>query len=61
MDDLEFERLRKTICRSFNSSPHKKKYWLALLEMRAEADEQRRAAEQQSTQATPSSGVAPAD
>jgi hypothetical protein len=35
MDDAEIERLRKEICRSFNSSPHKKKYWLALLEMYA--------------------------
>jgi hypothetical protein len=33
MDDAKFERLRKAICRSFNSSPHKKKYWLAVLEM----------------------------
>ena len=33
MDDAEIERLRKEICRSYNSSPHKKKYWLALLEM----------------------------
>ena len=33
MDDAEIERIRKAICRSFNSSPHKKKYWLALLEM----------------------------
>jgi hypothetical protein len=61
MDDLEFERLRKTICRSFNSSPHKKKYWLALLEMRAEADELRRAAEQQSAGASPGCAVTPAD
>ena len=33
MDDAEIERLRRAICRSFNSSPHKKKYWLALLEI----------------------------
>ena len=33
MDDAEIERLWKEICRSYNSSPHKKKYWLALLEM----------------------------
>jgi hypothetical protein len=38
MDDAEIDRLRKAICRSFNSSPHKKKYWLALLEMRAAAE-----------------------
>jgi hypothetical protein len=38
MDDAEIDRLRKAICRSFNSSPHKKKYWLALLEMRVAAD-----------------------
>jgi hypothetical protein len=61
MDDLEFERLRKTICRSFNSSPHKKKYWLALLEMRAEADELRRAAEPQTAAPPPGSAVTPAD
>ena len=33
MDDAKFERLRKAICRSFNSQPHKKKYWLAVLAM----------------------------
>src|ERR1700733_14350216 len=33
MEDIEIERLRKAICRSFNSSPHKKKYWLALLDI----------------------------
>jgi hypothetical protein len=33
MEDAEIDRLRKEICRSFGSSPHKKKYWLALLEM----------------------------
>jgi hypothetical protein len=38
MDDAEIDRLRKAICRSFNSSPHKKKYWLALLEMRVAAE-----------------------
>jgi hypothetical protein len=35
MDNIEMDRLRKEICRSYNSSPHKKKYWLALLEMHA--------------------------
>jgi hypothetical protein len=38
MDDAEIDRLRKAICRSFNSSPHKKKCWLALLEMRVAAE-----------------------
>jgi hypothetical protein len=38
MDDAEIDRLRRAICRSFNSSPHKKKYWLALLEMRVAAE-----------------------
>jgi hypothetical protein len=38
MDDIEIDRLRKEICRSFNSSPHKKKYWLALLEMHVAAE-----------------------
>jgi hypothetical protein len=33
MDDAEIDRLRRAIWRSFNSSPHKKKCWLALLEM----------------------------
>jgi hypothetical protein len=33
MDDAEINRLRKAIHRSYGSSPHKKKYWLALLEM----------------------------
>jgi hypothetical protein len=33
MDDVEIDRLRKTICRTFNSQPHKKKYWLAVLAM----------------------------
>jgi hypothetical protein len=61
MDDLEFERLRKTICRSFNSSPHKKKYWLALLEMRAEADKLRQAAEQNAPEPPPRCAGTPAD
>jgi hypothetical protein len=42
MDDAEIERLRKEICRSYNSSPHKKKYWLALLEMHAGVQLKRR-------------------
>jgi hypothetical protein len=33
MDSAESDRLRRAICRSFSSQPHKKKYWLALLEM----------------------------
>jgi hypothetical protein len=33
MDDAEIDRLRKTIRRSFANLPHKRKYWLALLEM----------------------------
>jgi hypothetical protein len=33
MDDAEIDRLRRAICRTFNSQPHKKKYWLAVLEM----------------------------
>jgi hypothetical protein len=33
MDDDEIKRLRKEIHRTFGSSPHKKKYWVALLEM----------------------------
>jgi hypothetical protein len=38
MEKSEIERLRKAICRSFNSSPHKKKYWLALLDMRIKTE-----------------------
>ena len=37
MDEEEIKRLRKEICRSFGSSPHKKRYWLALLDMYVEA------------------------
>jgi hypothetical protein len=33
MDDAEIKRLRREIHRTFGSSPHKKKFWLALLEM----------------------------
>jgi hypothetical protein len=33
MDETEIDRIRKAIRRSFGSVPHKKKYWLALLEM----------------------------
>jgi hypothetical protein len=38
MDDAEIARLRRAIQRSFGSSPHKKKYWLALLEMQIAAE-----------------------
>jgi hypothetical protein len=61
MDESEVDRLRRTICRSFNSSPHKKKYWLALLQMRVEADKLRPAAEQQAPQSSTGSAVTPAD
>jgi hypothetical protein len=43
MDDTEVKRLRREICRSFNSSPHKKKYWLALLDMYLVAERRREA------------------
>jgi hypothetical protein len=33
MDNREIDRIWHAIRRSFGSSPHKKKYWLALLEM----------------------------
>jgi hypothetical protein len=33
MEDAEIKCLRKEIHRPYGSSPHKKKYWLALLEM----------------------------
>jgi hypothetical protein len=39
MKDTEIERLRKTIRRSFSNSPHKRKYWLALLDMYAEGSQ----------------------
>jgi hypothetical protein len=61
MDESEVERLRRTICRSFNSSPHKKKYWLALLQMRVESDRVRLAAEQPGSQASPGRTGTPAD
>ena len=32
MEDAEFKRLRREIHRIYGSSPHKKKYWLAVLE-----------------------------
>jgi hypothetical protein len=48
MDDVEVKRLRKEICRSFNSSPHKKKYWLALLEKYARKDDRQRPGAQRS-------------
>jgi hypothetical protein len=35
MDDAEIDRLQRAICRAFNSQPHKKKYWLAVLEMQS--------------------------
>ena len=35
MDDAEIKRLKREIHRSYGSSPHKKKVWLALLEMHA--------------------------
>jgi hypothetical protein len=41
MDDGEVERLRKAIRYSFCNSPHKKRYWLALLEMHVEAEKRR--------------------
>jgi hypothetical protein len=41
MDDTEIDRLKKTIRRSFGSSPHKKKYWLALLEMHVASEKER--------------------
>ena len=33
MDDADIKRLRREIHRTFGSSPHKKRLWLALLEM----------------------------
>jgi hypothetical protein len=33
MDEAEVKRLRREIHRTYGSSPHKKKVWLALLEM----------------------------
>ncbi len=56
MDDSEVARLRKAIRLSYNSSPHKKKYWMALLDMHVEA-QKRAATEQTSTPPT----TAPSD
>ena len=41
MDDTEIDRLKKTIRRSFGNSPHKKKYWLALLEMHVASEKEK--------------------
>jgi hypothetical protein len=41
MDKIQVDRLRRAIHRSYGSSPHKKKYWLALLEMYVAADKVR--------------------
>ena len=38
MDEAEIKRLRREIHRTFGSSPHKKKFWLALLEMHTAKD-----------------------
>ena len=35
MDPAEISRLRRAIQRTYGSSPHKKKVWLALLELQA--------------------------
>ena len=42
MDDTEIKRLRRTIRRSFSNSPHRKKYWLALVDMYAAKDKTER-------------------
>jgi hypothetical protein len=62
MEKSEIERLRKAICRSFNSSPHKKKYWLALLDMRIETEGAREATAREAAapsfpRKTPTSGA----
>jgi hypothetical protein len=38
MDEAEIKRLRREIHRSYGSSPHKKKFWLALLAMYGETE-----------------------
>jgi hypothetical protein len=40
MDNTEIKRLRRAIQRTYGSSPHKKKVWLALLERQAAAPDQ---------------------
>jgi hypothetical protein len=40
MDNTEIRRLRRAIHRTYGSSPHKKKVWLALLERQAGAPDQ---------------------
>jgi hypothetical protein len=36
MEEAEIKRLKRAIHRTFGSSPHRKKYWLALVDMYAE-------------------------
>lgn len=57
MDDAEFERLRREICRTYGSSPHKRKYWLALLDMHVDLEEKRQAAESRPPAAPPPRGT----
>jgi hypothetical protein len=40
MDNTEIKRLRRAIQRTYGSSPHKKKVWLALLERQGAAPDQ---------------------
>jgi hypothetical protein len=50
MDDTEIKRLRKAIQRTYGSSPHKKKVWLALLERQSNLPDQASAGGPASTQ-----------
>ena len=50
MEEEEIARLRRAIHRSYGSSPHKKKYWLALLEKHAKAEPSRVSDSERSTQ-----------
>jgi hypothetical protein len=53
MDDAEVDRVRKTIRNSLRNSPHKKKYWLALLDMYAKPEgRQGRSAESASSKSS---------
>ena len=46
MDEAEIERLRKAIRYTYAGSPHKKKTYLALLDMQVEAERKRRQAKE---------------
>lgn len=58
MDDAEIERLRKAIRYTYAGSPHKKKTYLAVLEMHVENHRKRASAESPAQPAVPPRGAA---